>query len=114
MKLAYPFLLNAKPQARPYKLTDRDSMYLYVSVTGTKTWKFDYRLDGKACTFTLGRFYDLMQSIAKRKPLARDERKADGAPYIAIRLRQHLDAIFGRAIISGRADANPVKYKSQF
>jgi Arm DNA-binding domain len=59
MKLTYPLLLNAKPQARPYKLTDRDSMYLYVSITGTKTWKFDYRLDDKACTYTLGRFPDL-------------------------------------------------------
>ncbi|MFP3566663.1 tyrosine-type recombinase/integrase [Paraburkholderia sp. SIMBA_030] len=59
MKLTYQLLLNAKPQAKPYKLTDRDSMYLYVSITGTKTWKFDYRLDGKACTYTLGRFPDL-------------------------------------------------------
>ncbi|MGF6598910.1 hypothetical protein P3T23_003627 [Paraburkholderia sp. GAS448] len=59
MKLTYPLLLNAKPQAKPYKLTDRDSMYLYVSITGTKTWKFDYRLDDKACTYTLGRFPDL-------------------------------------------------------
>ncbi|MFM0028022.1 tyrosine-type recombinase/integrase [Paraburkholderia madseniana] len=28
--------------------------------------------------------------------------------HIAVRLRQHLDAIFRRAIIKGRADANPV------
>ncbi|MGF6289815.1 hypothetical protein QFZ98_001648 [Paraburkholderia youngii] len=52
--------------------------------------------------------YDLLQSIAKRKALADDERKAEGAPHIAIRVRQHLDAIFRRAIISGRVDANPV------
>jgi integrase len=52
--------------------------------------------------------YDLLQSIAKRKALSGDERKAEGAPHIAIRLRQHLDAIFRRAIISGRVDANPV------
>jgi len=201
MKLTYPLLLNAKPQSKPYRLTDRDSMYLFVSVKGTKTWKFDYRLDGKTCTYTLGRFpdlslhdarelrsiaaklvrggvhprahekqlqqqtivhhkntlwpiceewlndnrakwtsyyhgqatrfltryvkgsplgtmpvrdikvahvYDLLQSIAKRKTLAGDERKGEGAPHIAIRLRQHLDAIFRRAIVSGRLDANPV------
>jgi integrase len=201
MKLTYPLLLNAKPKARRYKLSDRDSLYLLVSITGTKTWRFDYRLDGKACTYTLGRFpdlslhdaremrsnaaklvgagihpraherqlqqqtiahhkntlwpvceewlndnranwtayyhgqatrfltryvkcsplgtmpvrdikvahiYDLLQSIAKRKALSGDERKAEGAPHIAIRLRQHLDAIFRRAIISGRVDANPV------
>ena len=52
--------------------------------------------------------YDLLQSIAKRKTLSGDERKAGGAPHIAVRLRQHLDAIFRRAIIRGRADANPV------
>jgi hypothetical protein len=35
MKLTYPLLLNAKPQAKPYKLTDRDSMYLRVSVSAS-------------------------------------------------------------------------------
>jgi integrase len=52
--------------------------------------------------------YNLLVSIAKRKSLARDERKAAGAPHISVRLRQHLDAIFMRAIIRGLADANPV------
>lgn len=201
MKLTYPLLLNAKPQDKPYKIRDRDSMYLRVSVSGSKVWKFDYRLDGKDCSYTLGRFpdlsisdarqrridaaklvasgihpkayekqlqlqaithnkntfwavceewiednrdrwseyycgqairflsryvkdsplgrmpvrdikvahvYDLLQSIAKRKTLSGDERKVGGAPHIAVRLRQHLDAIFRRAIIKGRADANPV------
>lgn len=176
-------------------------MYLRVAVSGSKVWKFDYRLDGKDCSYTLGRFpdvsladarqlrnaaaklvvagihpkahekqlqqqtvayrkntlwpvceewlddnqqnwtpyyhgqatrfltryvkrsplgampvrditvahvFDLLQPIAKRKTIASDERKADGAPHIAIRLRQHLDAVFRRAIITGRADSNPV------
>ncbi|WP_121308951.1 integrase arm-type DNA-binding domain-containing protein [Paraburkholderia sp. BL17N1] len=201
MRFTYPLLQNAKRRSKPYKIRDRDSMYLRVSVPGSKVWKFDYRLDGKDCSYTPGRFpdvsiadarelrnaaaklvasgihpkahekqlqqqtvahqkntlwsvcgkwlndnranwtayyhgqatrfltryvkgsslgetpvrditvahvYDLMQSIAKRKALAQDERKAEGAPHIAIRLRQHLDAIFRRAIISGRVDANPV------
>ena len=33
--------LEAKPQAKPYKLRDRDSMYLRVSASGSKIWKFD-------------------------------------------------------------------------
>jgi integrase len=57
---------------------------------------------------TVAHLYDLIQSIAKRKTLSCDERKAEGAPHIAIRLRQHLDAVFRRAIISGRVDSNPV------
>jgi hypothetical protein len=46
MKLTYPLLPNAKPQEKPYKIHDRDSMYLRVSVSGSKVWKIDYRLDG--------------------------------------------------------------------
>lgn len=41
MKLSYPLLLTAKPQDRPYKIRDRDSMYLRVSASGSKIWKFD-------------------------------------------------------------------------
>jgi hypothetical protein len=33
--------------------------------------------------------YDLLQSIAMRKALSGDERKAEGAPHIAIRLRRN-------------------------
>lgn len=42
-------------------------MYLLVSVAGSKVWKFDYRLDGKDCSYTLGRFPDL--SIADARQL---------------------------------------------
>ena len=56
MKLTHPLLVNAKAQDKPYKIRDRDSMYLRISVAGSKTWKFDYRLDGKACSQTLGHF----------------------------------------------------------
>ncbi|WP_408308588.1 Arm DNA-binding domain-containing protein [Paraburkholderia sediminicola] len=31
-------------------------MYPRVSVSGSKVWKFDYRLDGKDCSYTLGQF----------------------------------------------------------
>jgi hypothetical protein len=36
VKITYPLLLNAKPQDKPYKIRDRDSMYLRVSVSGSK------------------------------------------------------------------------------
>ena len=36
MKITYLLLLNAKPQGKPYKIRDRDSMYLRVSVSGSK------------------------------------------------------------------------------
>jgi hypothetical protein len=59
-------LQNAKSQNRRYKIRDRDSMYLRVSVSGSKVWKCDYRLDGKDCSYTLGRFPDLSIAGARR------------------------------------------------
>ncbi|CAE6892864.1 hypothetical protein R69927_04921 [Paraburkholderia domus] len=43
MKLTCPLLLNAKPQDKPDKIRDRDSMYLLVSVSGSKVWNPDTR-----------------------------------------------------------------------
>ncbi len=51
MKPTYPLLLSTKPQDKPYKIRDRDSTYLRVSVPGSKVWKFGNRLDGKDCSY---------------------------------------------------------------
>src|SRR5579864_470968 len=51
-------------------------MYLRVSVSGSKVWKFDYRLDGKDCSYTLGRFPDLSINDAR-------QRRNDAAKLVA-------------------------------
>ncbi|RDI03939.1 integrase [Caldimonas thermodepolymerans] len=45
-----------KPQAKAYKVTDGGGMYVVVSPSGTKTFRYDYRLDGKRETLTVGRY----------------------------------------------------------
>ncbi|MGF6905346.1 tyrosine-type recombinase/integrase [Paraburkholderia sp. GAS348] len=46
---------DAKPRPDgPYKLTDRDSMYLLVDKSGSKTWRFNYRLPGLKKDGTIG------------------------------------------------------------
>ncbi|MDB5789957.1 tyrosine-type recombinase/integrase [Caballeronia mineralivorans] len=57
---------------------------------------------------TPGHIYRLLQSIAKRKKRENEERKAGGAPYIAVGIRLHLDGVFRRAVINGTANINPV------
>ena len=38
---------NAKPkEGAPQKLADGGGLYLYVSTTGAKSWRYDYRLLG--------------------------------------------------------------------
>jgi hypothetical protein len=40
---------------------------LLGSAVGSKRWKFDYRLDGKDCTYTLGVFPDLKINDARKR-----------------------------------------------
>lgn len=194
-------LASAKPKAKPYKLSDLDRLYVLVSTAGSKTWKWNYRLDGKDCTYTIGKFpeigvadarqrradaaklvekgihpaeheaaqvaktkaeqattlwgvsaewieanragwspyylqqvesfmgryvrdaavgarpiksitpadiFELVSSVAVRQGKGENERKATGSPSIAILLRQWLSAVFRRAVVSGRAERNPV------
>lgn len=46
----------AKPKDRPYKLSDLNRLSLAVSKAGTKSWSWAYRLDGKDCTYQIGRW----------------------------------------------------------
>jgi hypothetical protein len=46
----------AKPKSRPFKLADRDGLYLFVAPSGAKSWRFDYRINGARETLTVGRY----------------------------------------------------------
>lgn len=45
-----------KPKDKGYKVTDRDGMYVYVTPSGTITFRLDYRLNGRRETLQLGRY----------------------------------------------------------
>ena len=49
-------LRNQKPKSKIYKASDRDGMYVTVSPSGTVTFRYDYRLNGRRETLTLGRY----------------------------------------------------------
>ena len=49
-------LQSLKPQAKPYKVVDRDGMYVMASPAGGLTFRFDYRFNGRRETLTLGRY----------------------------------------------------------
>lgn len=44
----------AKPREKPYKLTDGEGLYLFVSPTGAKSWRCNYTEAGKQKTRTYG------------------------------------------------------------
>lgn len=63
----------AKPEDKPYKLYDMGRLYLLVSVAGSKYWKWNYRLDGKDCTYTIGEYPGI--GLAKARSLRDDAKK---------------------------------------
>ena len=49
---------SLKPKAKIYKVADRDGLYVSVTPTGTITFRYDYRLNGRRETLTIGKYGD--------------------------------------------------------
>jgi len=50
---------KAKPAAKPYKLADSRGLYLYVTPTGYKSWRWKYRLAGREKRLVFGPYPDV-------------------------------------------------------
>jgi integrase len=69
-------LHKLKPKGATYKVADRDGMYVTVSKTGTITFRYDYRLNGRRETLTLGCYGPGGISLALARERLLDARKA--------------------------------------
>lgn len=58
---------KAKPAQKAYKLADAGGLYLYVSPSGGKLWRFDYRFDNRRKTLAVGKYPDLSLLDARDK-----------------------------------------------
>ena len=47
---------TAKPKAKPYKLTDAEGLFLFVTPAGSKLWRMKYRIHGKEKLLSLGAY----------------------------------------------------------
>lgn len=60
-------LKKLKPTDKSFKVSDRDGMYVSVSTTGTKSFRYDYRINGRRETLTIGRYDESLSSKATRE-----------------------------------------------
>lgn len=67
---------NLKPRDRPYKVVDRDGMYVTVSPAGTVTFRYDYRVSGRRETLTIGRYGPSGLSLARAREKLLHAKKA--------------------------------------
>jgi len=76
---------KAKPAAAAYSLRDGGGLYLWVAPTGTKSWRYAYRLNGKDQINTLGTYPET--TLAKARDLHRGARELveSGVHPIAVR-----------------------------
>lgn len=66
---------NLKPKAKLYKASDGDGMYVTVSPTGTVTFRYDYRLNGRRETLTIGRYGPAGISLAMAREKLLDAKR---------------------------------------
>lgn len=69
-------LKNLKPNGSLYKVSDRDGMYVTVAASGAVTFRYDYRLNGRRETLTIGRYGPAGLSLARAREKCIDARRA--------------------------------------
>jgi len=58
---------NAKPQAKPYKLTDAKGLYLEVKPNGVKAWRYRFKLSDKESVYGIGDYPAIPLVDARKK-----------------------------------------------
>ena len=76
MPLTQIKIQSAKPKEKPYKLGDSGGLYLLVTPTGGKCWRFKYRILNKEKVLALGLYPDLSLAEAREKRDAARKLKA--------------------------------------
>lgn len=67
MPLSDTSIRAAKPKEKTYLMTDGEGMYLEVTPSGGKWWRFKYRFDGKQKRISLGTYPDTGLKEAREK-----------------------------------------------
>src|ERR1700712_667509 len=67
--LTAAWVSRAKPKEKPYKLSDRDGLYLLVEPSGGRGWRVEHRIHGKQKTIIFGRWPEFSLAEARERLL---------------------------------------------
>lgn len=96
-------LKSLKSQGKAYKIADAQGLYVTVATSGTKSFRYDYRLDGKRETLTIGRYEEGTPS--------RGADKLDGLDFGNVLSLADARALHDRAKRMVKAGVSPSKAK---
>lgn len=78
-----------KSQQKLYKVSDRDGMYVVVQPSGAIVFRYDYRLNGRRETLTLGRYGPHGLSLARAREKLIDAKRAISEGRSPAQEKQH-------------------------
>ncbi|MGH9590749.1 MAG: tyrosine-type recombinase/integrase [Terracidiphilus sp.] len=67
MRLTDIQIKRIKPSAKPYKVSDGGGLFLWVTPSGGKIWRWTYRHEGRAKLMTFGRYPDVPLMLARER-----------------------------------------------
>ena len=67
MSLTATEIQKSKPREKPYRLPDGKGLFLFVTPTGGKLWRFKYRHGGMQKLMALGKYPDVPLTLARER-----------------------------------------------
>src|SRR5580658_6113905 len=67
MSLSDAKVRNAQPQAKPYKITDGEGLFLLVTPSGSKYWRLKYHFAGREKLLALGVYPEVSLGDARER-----------------------------------------------
>ncbi len=104
----------ARAEASDRKLTDGKGLYLLVTASGSKLWRFKYRIDGKEKKLALGSYPEVgLKQARERRDAARQSAQAGSDPSIAKREARIAGRIAAATTFAGIADEYIAKLEAE-
>ncbi len=85
MKLTDVQIKRIKPKTKPYKVSDGGGLFLWVTPSGGKIWRWTYRYEGRAKLMSFGSYPDVPLSLARERHLEARKLLATGTNPMAER-----------------------------
>ncbi len=67
MRLTDTQIKRIKPDTKPHKISDGRGLFLWVTPSGGKVWRWTYRHEGRAKLMTFGKYPDVPLSLARER-----------------------------------------------
>ena len=78
MALTDTEIRKAKPQTKPYKLSDGAGLYVWITPSGGRKWRASYRHEGKQKTATFGGYPEVSLALARERHREARRQLAEG------------------------------------